>query len=424
MPGQPQSFQADFLMHHPEGLLFNLVVCLTTALIFGSLARRFRFSPIVGYLVAGIVCGPFTAGFVVNPEMAEQLAEIGVVLLMFGVGLKFNFQELLAVRKVAVPGAMVQSLVTTITVTAASCLMGLGWQEGIIVGLAFSVASTAVLARMLTEHNQLTTKAGHLTMGWLIVEDIFTVVVLIVLPMLAILPSQSGGGMGLAKELSWAGIKMVVLVFLVGILGVRLVPRLLGALAPWGEMFNLAVPVIALGIAWVSAEFFNVSLALGSFLAGVVTGQSCLVERVEATIGPLRDLFAALFFLSMGTLLNPRYVITHPLGLLFALTIVLAVKPLVALLLMRILRQPLQSTLVVAIGLAQIGEFSFILIRQASALKLLPDDSGHLTVAAAIVSITINPFLFANLPFFERHLLKFRWLNTSWKAGRRLQMIA
>jgi CPA2 family monovalent cation:H+ antiporter-2 len=149
-----------------------------------------------------------------------------------------------------------------------------------------------------------------------------------------------------------------------------------------------------------------------------------LVERVEATIGPLRDLFAALFFLSMGTLLNPRYVITHPLGLLFALTIVLAVKPLVALLLMRILRQPLQSTLVVAIGLAQIGEFSFILIRQASALKLLPDDSGHLTVAAAIVSITINPFLFANLPFFERHLLKFRWLNTSWKAGRRLQMIA
>jgi CPA2 family monovalent cation:H+ antiporter-2 len=215
---------------------------------------------------------------------------------------------------------------------------------------------------------------------------------------------------------------MVMLVLLVGILGVRLVPRLLGALAAWAEMFNLAVPVIALGFAWVSAEFFNVSLALGSFLAGVVAGQSCLVERVEATIGPLRDLFSALFFLSIGTLFNPLYGVTHPIGLLFALIVVLALKPLVALVLMHILRQPLQSTLVVAIGLAQIGEFSFILIRQAAALKLLPDDSGHLVVAAAIASITLNPFLFAKLPFCERQLLKLRWLNAPGKAGRRLQM--
>lgn len=166
-------------MHHSESLLFNLVVCLATALIFGLLARRFRFSPIVGYLVAGIVCGPFTAGFVVNPETAEQLADIGIILLMFGVGLKFNFHELLAVQQVAIPGAVVQSLVTMVTVTAASHFMGLSWRQGIIVGLAFSVASTAVLARMLTDHNQLSTKAGHLTMGWLVVEDIFTVIVLI-----------------------------------------------------------------------------------------------------------------------------------------------------------------------------------------------------------------------------------------------------
>ena len=267
-------------MHHSESLLFNLVVCLATALIFGLLATRFRFSPIVGYLVAGIVCGPFTGGFVANPEMAEELADIGVVLLMFGVGLKFNFRELLAVRKVAIPGAVVQSLVTMVAVTAVSRFIGLGWLQGFIVGLAFSVASTAVLARMLTDHDQLTTKAGHLTMGWLVVEDIFTVIVLIILPMLALSPSESGGIFALAKELGWAGVKLTVLVLAVGILGMRLVPRLLAALAPSTEMFNLGVPVIALGIAWVSTEFFDVSLALGSFLGGVVAGQSRLVERV------------------------------------------------------------------------------------------------------------------------------------------------
>jgi len=409
-------------MHHSESLFFNLVVCLATALIFGLLATRFRFSPIVGYLVAGVVCGPFTGGFVVNPKMAEELADIGVVLLMFSVGLKFNFQELLAVRKAAIPGAVVQSLVTMITVTAASRFMGLGWLQGLIVGLAFSVTSTAVLARMLTDHDQLSTKAGHLTMGWLVVEDIFTVIVLIILPMLALSPGESGGILALAKEMGWAGVKLTVLVLAVGVLGMRLVPRLLGALAPSGEMFNLGVPVMALGIAWVSTEFFDVSLALGSFLGGVVAGQSRLVERVEATIGPLRDMFAALFFLSIGMLLNPVFVITHPVGLLFALAVVLLIKPLVALLLMRALHQPLHTAVVVAIGLAQIGEFSFILIRQASDLKLLQDDSAHLVVAAAIVSISLNPFLFSNLPFIERQLRKLRWLNDSLKSSQSLQI--
>jgi len=409
-------------MHHSEGLLFNLMVCLATALIFGLLAKGFRFSPIVGYLVAGIVCGPFTGGFVADPEMAEELADIGVVLLMFGVGLKFNFRELLAVRKVAIPGAVVQSLVTMVAVTAASRVMGLGWLPGFIVGLAFSVASTAVLARMLTDHGQLNSKAGHLTMGWLVVEDIFTVIMLIILPMLALSPGESGGIFALAKELGWAGAKLTVLVLAVGALGMRLVPRLLGVLAPSTEMFNLGVPVIALGIAWISTEFFDVSLALGSFLGGVVAGQSHLMERVETSVGPLRDMFAALFFLSIGMLLNPVFVIAHPLGLLFALAIVLLIKPLVALLLMRAFRQPLQSALVVAIGLAQIGEFSFILIRQASDLKLLPDDSGHLVVAAAIVSISLNPCLFAKRPFIERQLRKLRWLNDPLKICQSLQI--
>jgi CPA2 family monovalent cation:H+ antiporter-2 len=275
------------------------------------------------------------------------------------------------------------------------------------------VASTAVLARMLTDHHQLTTPGGRLALGWLVVEDIFTVVVLVVLPVLAAPQGETGGGSGLAKELGLALGKVGLLIVLIGVLGVRLVPRILGALAGSHEMFNLAVPVIALGIAWVSAEFFQVSLALGSFLAGVVAGQSRMVERIETTLGPLRDPFAALFFLSIGTLLNPHYVITHPVGLLFALAVVLLIKPLVALVLMRVLRQPLHTALVVAIGLGQVGEFSFILIRQASGLNLLPDDSGHQLVAAAIISITLNPFLFANLPRIERQLRKLRWLKTA-----------
>jgi CPA2 family monovalent cation:H+ antiporter-2 len=386
-------------------------MCLAAALICGWLAARLRFSPIVGYLVAGIICGPFTPGFVANPDMAEELADIGLVLLMFGVGLNFNLHELFAVRRVAVPGAVIQSLATTIVVTAASHLLGLTWLQGIIVGLAFSVASTAVLARMLTDHHQLTTTGGRLTMGWLVVEDIFTVIVLIVLPMLAAPQGGTGGGFALAKEIGLGMGKVGLLILLVGVLGVRFVPRLLNMLASSREMFNLAVPVIALGIAWISAELFGVSLALGSFLAGVVAGQSRMVERIETTLGPLRDPFAALFFLSIGMLLDPHYVMAHPLGLLFALAVILLIKPLVALVLMRVLHQPLHTTLVVAIGLGQVGEFSFILIHQANLLNLLPSDSGHQLVAAAIISITLNPFLFANLPRIERQLRKLRWLK-------------
>jgi CPA2 family monovalent cation:H+ antiporter-2 len=247
-------------------------------------------------------------------------------------------------------------------------------------------------------------------MGWTVVEDVFTVIVLVVLPMLAA-PQGGGGGSALAKELGLALGKVTLLILLIAILGVRLVPRLLGALAGSREMFNLAVPVIALGIAWISAEFFNVSLALGSFLAGVVAGQSKMVERIEITLGPLRDLFAALFFLSIGTLLDPHYIITHPLGLLFAVGVIILIKPAIVLVLMRVLRQPAGTALVVALGLAQIGEFSFILIHQANLLKLVPDDSGHLLVAAAIISITLNPFLFGHRLRIEGWLSKLPWLG-------------
>jgi CPA2 family monovalent cation:H+ antiporter-2 len=394
-----------------DGLLLNLAVCLGVALFCGWLATRIRFSPIVGYLFAGIVCGPFTPGFVASPDIAAQMADIGVVFLMFGTGLHFNFRELFAVRNVAVPGALMQSLVATAVVTGASRLAGLTWEQAVVVGLAFSVASTAVLARMLADHYELSTPAGRLAIGWLVVEDVFTVVVLILLPILAARHGSAGDWASLAKGLGAALGKLVLLMTLVGILGLRLVPWLLGKVAGSREMFNLAVPAVALGIAWAGSEFFGVSLALGSFLAGVVAGQSQLVERVKETVLPLRDLFTALFFLSIGTLVNPHYVAAHPFQLLFALVVILLIKPLTALVLALLFRQSLHTALVVAIGLAQVGEFSFILIREAGELKVLPADAGHQLVAAAMISIMLNPFLFRYLPRLEQRLGRLRWLK-------------
>ena len=397
-------------MHH-EGLLLNLAVCLGVALFCGYLANRIRFSPIVGYLLAGIICGPFTPGFVAKADIAEEMADIGVVLLMFGTGLHFNFRELFAVRNVAVPGALMQSLVATAVVASAAHLVGLTWGQAVVAGLAFSVASTAVLARMLTDYNELATPAGKLAIGWLVVEDVFTVIVLILLPILAARQGLAGDWPSLAWSLGAALGKLVLLMALVGILGLRLVPWLLGKVAGSREMFNLAVPALALGIAWAGSEFFGVSLALGSFLAGVAAGQSQLLERVKETVLPLRDLFTALFFLSIGTLVNPHYVVTHPVRLLFALVVILLIKPVTALVLAIIMRQPLHTALVVAIGLAQVGEFSFILIREAHALKVLPADAGHQLVAAAIISIMLNPFLFRCLPRLEQRLGRLRWLK-------------
>jgi monovalent cation:H+ antiporter-2, CPA2 family len=344
--------------------------------------------------------------------MAEQLADIGVILLMFGVGLHFNFRELFAVRHIAVPGAVVQSLVATGVVMGASHLVGLTWAQALVVGLAFSVASTAVLARMLADHHRLSTPEGQLAMGWLVVEDIFTVVVLILLPMLAVQRDPDAGNSAVVGELGAALGWFAVLVGLVFVLGTRLVPWLLGKAAKSTEMFNLTVPVVALGMAWAASEFFGVSLALGSFLAGVVAGQSPLHDRVEATVLPLRDCFAALFFLSIGTLVDLEYVISQPGRLLFALFVILIVKPLTALVVVRLFHRPLHTALVVAIGLAQVGEFSFILIRLGHELKLLEPDVGYLLVAAAIISISLNPILFRHLPAIERQLRKLpQWQN-------------
>jgi CPA2 family monovalent cation:H+ antiporter-2 len=314
---------------------------------------------------------------------------------------------------VAIPGAVIQSLATTLVVTVASHLLGLSWLNGIIVGLAFSVASTAVMARMLSDHNLLTTPGGSLVIGWTVVEDIFTVVVLVMLPVLAVPSGATTDVVTLLKELGIALGKAGLLFIVVGVLGVRLVPKFLGMLIGSREMFNLDVPVIALGIAWISSEFFHVSLALGSFLAGVVAGQSKLGEQIETTLAPLRDLFAALFFLSIGTLLDPAYLLAHPFGLGFALGVIVLIKPMVSFALVLGMKQPLHTALIVAVALAQVGEFSFVLIQQATGLKLLPINAGHQLVAASIISIILNPILFANMDRIENLLSKLKWLKVS-----------
>jgi CPA2 family monovalent cation:H+ antiporter-2 len=388
---------------HIEGLLFNLTVCLTMALFCGMVAVRLHFSPIAGYLIAGIICGPFTPGIIANETIATQMADIGLILLMFGVGLHFDLKDLWRIRRIAIPGALIQSLVTVLVVASLAHFIGMTWLQGCVLGLALSVASTAVLARMLEEHHLLTAPEGRLAMGWLVVEDLFTVITLLTLPFLAVHTQNAPDGdpVQLAKSIGLEIIKITILFIIVNIAGSRVVPKLLESVSSARELFNIAIPAVALSIAMIASGFFGVSLALGAFLAGIVSSQSVKLEKIKESVLPIQDLFVALFFLSIGTLVNLEFVITHPMRLIFSLLFILALKPMVALILLVIFRQPLRLALVVAIGLSQVGEFSFILIQQAHQLKLIPASAGHQLIAAAMISIIINPILFRNLDAIE-----------------------
>jgi CPA2 family monovalent cation:H+ antiporter-2 len=396
-----------------EGLLLNFTVFLAVALLCGSLTLRFFLSPIPGYLLAGIICGPFTPGLGTNVEIAQQMADIGVIFLMFGVGLHFNFQDLWKVRDVAVPGAIVQSLVATVIVSLFSRVIGMSLLQGIIIGLAFSVASTAVLAQMLSDYQRLTTPEGRLAMGWLVVEDFFTIVVLIALPVMALHTKAAGDPATLGREIAFSVGKLVLLAGFVVLMGARVVPWLFKNVFVSREMLNIAVPTLALVIAVISAEVFGVSLATGAFLAGMVVAQSVKTERVMETVMPIRDLFVTLFFMSVGMLVDPVYMVTHPGRLFFALLMIVVIKPLTALLLLKAFRQPLRLSLIVAIGLAQVGEFSFILIQQGHKLGMLPIEAGHQLIAAAMISIMINPLLFAKLDTIEKWLRRFAYFKHS-----------
>jgi monovalent cation:H+ antiporter-2, CPA2 family len=374
---------------HDLDLILTLTGGLAAALALGYLTHRLGLSPIVGYILAGIAIGPHTPGFVADRHLAEQMAEIGVILLMFGVGLHFHFHELLAVRRIAVPGAIVQSLAATGLGAVAAWSFGWGWAAGAVFGLALSVASTVVLTRVLSDNNELHTPTGHIAIGWLVVEDMFTVLVLVLLP-----PLFGDGDVGLAIGL--AVLKIALLVAVAVPLGGRLIPRLLNKVTETRsrELFTLTVLVVALGIAVGSALLFDVSMALGAFLAGMIVGRSDFSLRAASDALPMRDAFAVLFFVSVGMLLEPCYLLDAPWVVLATLAVVLLGKPIAAAAIVLVMGYPVRVALAVAMALGQIGEFSFILAALGRSLKVLPAEATNAIVAAAIVSISINPLLY------------------------------
>jgi CPA2 family monovalent cation:H+ antiporter-2 len=394
---------------HSVDLILTLTGGLAAALVLGYVTQRLGLSPIVGYLLAGLLVGPHTPGFVANAHLAEQLAEIGVILLMFGVGLQFHIEELLAVRRVAVPGAIVQSLVATALGAAIAHALGWNWTAGIVFGIALSVASTVVLIRVLADNHDLHTPTGHIAVGWLVVEDLFTVVVLVLLP--ALFGNDAGGdasqgfsALHLLVTLGITALKVTTLVVFTLAAGKRALPWALDKVAATQsrELFTLAVLVIALGIAVGSAMLFGVSMALGAFLAGMVVGRSDYSLRAASEALPMRDAFAVLFFVSVGMLLDPRALIDAPVLIAATLGVVLIGKPLVALLLVLLLRHPFRVALAVAIALAQIGEFSFILSTLGRDLGILTAPATNTIVAVSIVSIVVNPLLYRSLGWMER----------------------
>jgi CPA2 family monovalent cation:H+ antiporter-2 len=393
---------------HNIDLIATITGGLAAALVLGYITNRLGLSPIVGYLLAGFVVGPNTPGFVANKQLADQLAEIGVILLMFGVGLQFHLKELLAVRRIAIPGAVFQSL----GATALGALMGVafGWSlaAGLVFGLAISVASTVVLMRILADNNELHTPTGHIAIGWLVVEDLFTVLVLVLLP--AIFSTSQVGTSNVLAVLGAAILKLGAMVAFTFFVGGRIIPWLLGHIAAMRsrELFMLTVLVVALGIAVGSALLFGASMALGAFLAGMVVGRSEFSLRAAAEALPMRDAFAVLFFVSVGMLFDPHYLVAEP-GLVAAtLAIILLGKPLAALLIVLLLKYPLRVALTIAVVLAQIGEFSFILSTLGKSLGILDDRATNTLVAAAIVSITLNPLFYRLIDPMEAWLRRRR----------------
>jgi monovalent cation:H+ antiporter-2, CPA2 family len=391
---------------HEAGILLTLAGALAAALICGYATHRIGLSPIVGYLAAGVLVGPYTPGFVADASIATQLAEVGVILLMFGVGLQFHLEELLAVRRVAIPGAILQSAAATLLGAAAVHALGWGWAGAIVFGLCLSVASTVVLVRVLSDARALHTPAGHIAVGWLVVEDLFTVVVLVLMPVLATgaAPSQ------IALDLGLTLLKVAGLVAFAAVAGRHLIPVVLDRVAATGsrELFTLTVLVAALGIAVGAATVFGVSMALGAFLAGMVVGRSDYSLRAATEALPMRDAFAVLFFVSVGMLLDPGALLRSPAATLAAFAIVVVAKPLVAAAMLAATRYTAGTALTVGLSLGQIGEFSFILITLARDLGVVPPAALDIVVAVAIASITINPLTFKVIAPVERWLARRR----------------
>ncbi|MDI1288216.1 MAG: YbaL family putative K(+) efflux transporter [Reyranella sp.] len=391
-------------MLQESSFIATIVVGLVLAFVFGALANRLKISLLVGYLVAGVAVGPFTPGFVADQKLAAHLAEIGVILLMFGVGLHFSPKDLLAVRWIAIPGALLQTAVSTLLGMGIGWL--LGWTPGasFMFGLALSIASTVVLMRALQERRILDTDRGRVVAGWLVVQDLLMVLALILLPTFASLMRADPGGTAvplnlevLATAIGITLAKVAAFIALMLVVGRRTIPALLHYVAHTGsrELFRLAVLAVALGVAFAAAELFSVSFALGAFFAGMILNGSELSQRAAEESLPLRDAFAALFFLSVGMLFDPFVLVREPLPLLGTLLVVLVGNAGVAFALVRLFGYPLETALTVGVGLAQIGEFSFILADLGVGLGIMTDRARDLILGASILSILLNPVMFA-----------------------------
>jgi len=390
-------------MHHTTPLITTIVGGLVLAFLLGMLAQRLRISPLVGYLLAGVLAGPFTPGFVADTNLAPELAELGVILLMFGVGLHFSLKDLMAVKSIAIPGAVAQIAVATLLGMGLSAWLGWSLMTGLVFGLCLSTASTVVLLRALEERQLIDSQRGQIAIGWLIVEDLVMVLTLVLLPAIAgMLEQGNASPQLLAWDLLLTIGKVAAFMVLMMVVGRRVVPWILAKSAATGsrELFTLAVLALALGIAFGAVEFFDVSFALGAFFAGMVLNESELSHRAAHDTLPLRDAFAVLFFVSVGMLFDPMILVEQPLAVLGALVIVVLGKSVAAWLLVTLLGHSRRTALTISVSLAQIGEFAFILAGLGISLNLLSSEGRNLVLAAAILSIMLNPVLFSLLERF------------------------
>jgi CPA2 family monovalent cation:H+ antiporter-2 len=386
-------------MHHDAPLIATIVAGLVAAFIAGTVAHRLKISPIAGYLIAGAFVGPSMPGFAADPEIASQLAEIGVILLMFGVGLHFSLRDLLSVKKIAVPGALIQIVVATLL--GMTLAWALGWRagQGLVFGLALSVASTVVLVRALQVHNLVQTDQGRIAVGWLVVEDLVMVLALVLLPSVAAILSgtSANAGAAAASAVTTTLLKVAGFIALMLLVGRRAMPAVLHWVADTGsrELFRLAVLAIALGVAFGAALVFDVSFALGAFFAGMILGETQLSRLATEEILPFRDAFSVLFFVSAGMLFDPAVILNQPIALLATLAIILVGKSAAAYAIVRSFGYRDQTAITISASLAQIGEFSFILAGLGVSAGLLPPQGRDLILAAAIISIFLNPLLFS-----------------------------
>ncbi|CAN5615144.1 N/A [soil metagenome] len=383
-------------MHHSQDLISTIAIGFSLALAFGLIAHKLKLPPLVGYLIAGVMVGPFTPGYVADAGLAPQLAEIGVMLLMFGVGIHFSIEDLVSVWKVAVPGAIGQVVLTIAATLVVTTLWDWPVGYGIVFGLALSVASTVVVLKSLESLGIIDQRVGRITVGWLVVEDLIMVIALVLLPAFAdLLGGESTSSGPLWRVLAETGLKLGAFLVVMFVGGRRIVPWLLRVIERTGsrEIFVLGVLAVSIGIAYASSELFGVSLALGAFLAGMVVNESEFSHRAAEEALPLREAFAVLFFVSVGMLVDPHIFVDEIDKVLLVVVLIVAVKTAAVIGLLRVLDPKMEGGLVVGLGLAQIGEFSFILADLGLSLHILSEEARALLLAGALVSITINPLL-------------------------------